>query len=125
MTNRCRQPPQRRGVFLAVLLIAGVCHSAEAVGQIAAGGQISGYLSDEQGAAVPEAAVVAVNTGTPARRTITSSAAGSFRLLNLEPGEYTVSAERQGFARTERLQMVIREGMDTTLARARWCPVRV
>jgi hypothetical protein len=62
-----------------------------------ANGSISGSLVDPQGAAVPDATVVAVNQETNRDVTTTSDSAGQFRLSLLQPGRYRVEISRQGF----------------------------
>src|SRR5262249_53177854 len=44
--------------------------------------------------------------------TAVSEADGSYRLLNLPPGEYTIAAEIQGFAKYSRAGVIVRAGLN-------------
>src|SRR5262249_7699359 len=63
-------------------------------------GTIGGMVRAPHGAAVPGAKVVAKNTATGAETSTTSDPSGLYRLVNLHPGEYTVSAEAKGFKKS-------------------------
>jgi hypothetical protein len=60
-------------------------------------GDISGTVTDTSGAVVKDAKITAVNTGTSETRTVTSSEAGFFRILELPPGNYKITVTAQGF----------------------------
>jgi hypothetical protein len=60
-------------------------------------GDLVGTVTDASGAVVPNATVTAVNAATSARATASTSPSGVYRLANLLPGNYTVSAEAPGF----------------------------
>lgn len=78
--------------LLAVLLLSGAAAQAQNVY-----GVITGRVLDPSGAVVPNASVVAVNTGTAARFPVTSSSDGLFTLPALPVGLYDVSVEAAGF----------------------------
>ena len=61
-------------------------------------GQITGVITDSNGAAVPNAAVKVTNKQTGLERTATSSDDGLYTVVLLPPGSYTVVAESSGFA---------------------------
>jgi hypothetical protein len=65
-------------------------------------GGLAGRVTDPQGAAVPEAAVIVQNLETDAVRTFVTDARGEYLAVDLPPGRYTVRVERQGFAPVER-----------------------
>ena len=54
---------------------------------------VRGRVTDGQGAAVPGAAIVAINTGTSATRRTTTDANGQYVLSALPPGTYNFTAE--------------------------------
>ena len=58
---------------------------------------LSGLVVDESGAVLPDVRVTAVNA-TGLQRQITSDANGAFSMRVLPPGNYSVTAERVGFA---------------------------
>src|SRR5262245_47737919 len=61
-------------------------------------GSISGVISDSSGGGVlPGADVVVVHDGTGLERHAVSDATGFYRVLNLNPGQYRVTASLSGF----------------------------
>ncbi|MEP6924081.1 MAG: TonB-dependent receptor [Pyrinomonadaceae bacterium] len=60
-------------------------------------GQINGTVKDSNEAVIPSATVTARNTGTNAKRTVTTDSAGIYLITNLQPGSYEVAAGKQGF----------------------------
>ena len=64
----------------------------------ATSGQITGVVTDSNGAAVPNAAVKVTNKETGLERAATSSDDGLYTIVLLPPGTYTVVAESSGFA---------------------------
>src|ERR1051325_6217641 len=65
-------------------------------------GDISGTVTDTSGAVVKGATVRAVNTGTSETRNAITSDAGFYRILELPPGNYKVTATLQGFKTSTR-----------------------
>jgi hypothetical protein len=61
---------------------------------------ILGTITDESGAAIPQAAVTVLNVGTQQKRVAQSNALGSYEVPALEVGNYEVTAETPGFQRT-------------------------
>ncbi len=77
---------------LLAVLLALACVPALAQ---STSGTIEGRVTDEQGGALPGATVTLVSkTGS---RTTTTDAEGGYRFLALDPGQYSVTAELQGF----------------------------
>ncbi|HEY1264664.1 MAG TPA: TonB-dependent receptor, partial [Terriglobales bacterium] len=60
-------------------------------------GDISGTVTDTSGAVVKDAKVLAVNTATGEKREGVSSDSGFYRILELPPGTYKLTATAQGF----------------------------
>jgi hypothetical protein len=60
-------------------------------------GQISGFVRDSQGGAIPGAAVRVVNEGTGLERSYTTDASGYFTAPALPPGKYQLFVELAGF----------------------------
>ena len=69
-------------------------------------GDISGTVTDNSGAVVKGAKVVATNTATGETRSAMSSDAGFYRILELPPGNYKVTVTAQGFKTTTRVAEV-------------------
>jgi Carboxypeptidase regulatory-like domain/TonB dependent receptor len=81
------------------LLMALLFAAVPASGQFTA--SIQGSVSDPSGAAVAQAKVNLENVATHVTATTTSDTDGSYRFISLAPGNYKVSVEASGFARTE------------------------
>jgi len=75
----------------------------------------SGTVTDEHGALVTGAEVTAVRATTRAARSVVTDEAGRYRLVELEPGEYTVRVARRGFAAGERAGVVTLAGRHVRL----------
>jgi len=61
-------------------------------------GSIVGSVSDQSGALIPDATITVTNVGTQEVRTGASSANGTYSIPQLNPGRYSVRAERTGFS---------------------------
>jgi hypothetical protein len=60
-------------------------------------GRIVGTVYDQTGAVVPGTRIVVTNTATHISRETVTDASGSYQVLSLPVGNYTVSADRKGF----------------------------
>jgi len=90
--NRC---------VVAAALVVFLGSSAAATAQTGAG-SLRGYITDEQGAAMPGVTVTARSEVLIQPVTAVSDAEGYYRLINLAPGSYEVSADLTGFAAFKR-----------------------
>ncbi len=81
---------------------------------------ISGQVMDQTGALIPGANVIALLTTTNVTRTVVTDAAGRYRLVELAPGAYTVSATSQGFAVAARTGLVAVAGQNVRLDFVLW-----
>jgi len=72
--------------------------SGNAFAQATASGTIQGTVTDQSGAVVTGAQVVAKNKATDLSRTATSSDTGDYRFELLPVGNYTVTVSKSGFA---------------------------
>jgi hypothetical protein len=86
-----------------------------ALGQTSANGSIRGYVRDPTGAVVPEVIVTASSPAAPTSLTAISDRDGYYRILEVPPGDYEVSAERDGFARFVRPGIAARAGLNLTV----------
>src|SRR5215469_1831881 len=93
---------QATRIFAAlVVLLAGIfCISA--AGQSLVSGDITGIVTDQTGAVVPNATVTLRNKATGQTPTATTNSAGIYRFSLLPPGQYIVSASASGFQNAER-----------------------
>lgn len=82
-------------------------------------GSLRGYVRDEQGAALPGASVTATGPELLRPVTVATNAEGYYRLINLPPGTYTLTAELTGFSPFKREGILLRAGatfaVDVTL----------
>lgn len=83
--------------FVSLLIVAFCAIGAMAQSQ-ASSGQISGLVTDSNGAAVANATVKATNKNTGLLREATASGDGLYTIVLLPPGKYTLVAEATGFA---------------------------
>jgi hypothetical protein len=95
-------------VFSTVLLFLGVLLNAQAVNGI------NGTLTDKTGAVIPGAHVTATNAATNVAASAVTSSEGTFTIVGLIPGRYSVAVDSQGFKRAE-LDVVVEVARMTTI----------
>jgi outer membrane receptor protein involved in Fe transport len=106
-------PPAARIGALVVLMLA---FAMAALGQSqATTGNIEGRILDPKEAAVPGATVTATNQGTGLEKTTATDELGTFRLVLLPPGVYTVRASASGFTTAEAKDVTVTVGSRTPL----------
>jgi hypothetical protein len=96
--------------FAAVLMVSTMYGSAWA--QSSAEGTVRGVVHDEQGGVLPGVTMTAASPTVAGASTTISEADGSYRLLNLRPAEYTITAELPGFSKYVRPGVVVRAGLN-------------
>src|SRR5258708_1172124 len=99
-----------------VPLMVAFCMSAASVsGAQIATGNISGTVSDQQGAVLPGATVsiLAKSIGGVPRTTVTD-AGGQFRFLNLDAATYTVTVDLPGFTKQAR-DVIVNTGVNANI----------
>src|SRR3984893_4816299 len=62
------------------------------------GGTLSGTVTDQSGAVIPDTQISIKNTATGVTRTVTTDPAGFYTAPNLLPGTYEITATASGFA---------------------------
>lgn len=99
------------GAFLIGLLML--------IGGPAAWGQaatsLRGNVTDPSGAAIPNASVRLINTGTNATRTETTNAEGEYNFLQVTPGTYRVEVEATGFSNYAQLGLQLQVNVPATV----------
>ena len=88
--------------------------SASAQSQ-AINGSIRGRVSDQSGAAVPDAVVNVTNSSTGFSRSVNSSDAGYYVLPNLPLGTYQVSIRKEGFDRSVHPGVLLEAGKEAVI----------
>jgi outer membrane receptor protein involved in Fe transport len=101
-----------RFCFTALALVAMFALSAMAQSTVT--GAISGTVTNPNKEVVAGATVVAKNNGTNKEATTTTDDNGGFKLVNLEPGTYTVTVNGSGFAPLSNESVVVEVGRSTT-----------
>lgn len=102
-------------VRLPLVIFSILALSTIAFAQSTLTGGISGKVTDPQGASIPNAAVTATNVGTNKEATATSDSDGGFRVVNLDPGTYTIKVAVPGFADFVQEKVVVEVGQITSL----------
>jgi hypothetical protein len=89
------------------VLIAGMVLFSLAPSMMAQTGTISGFVTDPSGAGIPEAKVTATLVQRNVSRTAQTNELGSYVFNAMPPGEYRVEAEKSGFQRVVRSEVVL------------------
>src|SRR5438132_5663096 len=76
---------------------------------------ITGRVMDQNSAVIPGASVSAVLTKTGLARTTSSDGEGRYRLIQLEPGTYTLTFSFMGFATQEKKDLTVVAGQNVQL----------
>ena len=104
-------PPQVVRLALASLVASSAVFAQSTYGTI------SGAITDPSSAVIRAAKVEAVNQETKVARSVVTDDTGGYRLVNLDPGVYTVSATAPGFGKSEQkdVQLLAREELSINL----------
>ena len=98
----------RLSLLLVVVWLAGTDF---AIAQTT-GSSLRGYVKDDQGAVLPGVTVVATSPTMIQSASAVTDETGYYRVINLPPGDYTVSAELQGFAPYKREGILLRAAVN-------------
>lgn len=90
-------------LFMITMLMFPVANSA----QTGSSGQITGNVTDVNGAIVPGATVTVTQIETGAKRTITTNNDGNYSIANVEIGTYRLSVSKTGFKETSVSNVVV------------------
>ncbi|OFW46219.1 MAG: hypothetical protein A3J29_05325 [Acidobacteria bacterium RIFCSPLOWO2_12_FULL_67_14b] len=102
---------QRLFGALAVALFVGVTLAEAQTGD----GSLRGYVRDEQSAVLPGVTVTATSSTLLVPVTGVTDSGGYYRLLNLPPGTYAITAELSGFSTSRREGIIMRAGITLTV----------
>ncbi len=103
-----------RKVFMFLLALSLGWYAANAIAQVSTTGNITGTVTDQNGAAVPGATITV--TGPLGEKTATTDGNGIFRVENLIPGNYNVKVANTGFKTTSVEAVTVQVGKDSALA---------
>ncbi|MBN9658972.1 MAG: TonB-dependent receptor [Acidobacteria bacterium] len=82
-----------RSITLTVMLVIGV--SSVTYGQLTS--QINGTITDGTGAMMPEVGVTVINENTGIRWEVKTNQSGAYLVPLLQPGQYRINVQAQGF----------------------------
>ena len=100
---------------ITTLLLAFLAVSAvPALAQGSTTGTITGTVVDTTGAAIPGATITITDPSTKQTRTAKSSGGGQYVLVDIPPGNYSITAVHDGFAEDEIKSLIVSVGTQTT-----------
>jgi predicted porin len=79
------------------------------------GGSLSGVVTDQTGAALPDVAVTVKNVHTGATQTVTTDSGGRYQASGLPAGRFAIRATKQGFGNETRTGISLAVGQDATV----------
>src|SRR5262249_48355529 len=98
-------------IVCAVLTSLSLLVSLSAVASAQTGsGSLRGYVKDDQGGVLPGVLVTATSPALIQPVSSMTDIEGYYRLINLPPGTYVVTAELAGFATFKREDVLLRAG---------------
>ena len=109
------KPLRKSACALALLLFCLAFGAANAAAQSTTQGAVGGTVKDPQGAVVSNAAVTVRNEETNKEVSATTDDEGRFRVVQLDPGNYTVVISATGFAGFTQQKVIVEVGRVTPL----------
>ncbi len=101
--------------FLSCVLVSAMIWSASPALAQTGDGNLRGYVKDESGAVLPGVSVTATSSELIAPVSSVTDGAGLYRLNNLPPGNYVITAELTGFSIVRREGILVRAGATFTI----------
>jgi hypothetical protein len=96
-------------LFVLLALLAAPAHAQTDFGSI------KGYITDQSGASLPGVTVTVRSSALQGVRTSLTDEEGFYRVLNLPPGGYELTAELAGFSKVVRPAIAIRAGLNVSV----------
>jgi hypothetical protein len=109
MSNYSLNLLSRKSASCLALLLLSLLLPAITFGQSSTA-ELTGIVTDEQGAPIPEAQVMVRNTDTGEARQFSTDGTGSYVVTQLIPGTYQVTVEKGGFRRFVRSGLILQIG---------------
>jgi len=100
--------------YIPLLLLTALLMALSMFAQVNTG-QINGTLTDPSGAVVVGATVTATEPDTGLTRSTVTNSSGSYAIVSLPPGRYTIRTEAKGFASVEQKNIELIVGQSLTL----------
>src|SRR5208337_5033418 len=76
---------------------------------------LNGTVRDASGAVIPDAAITLTNTKTGFKQITASNSTGNYTLVNISPGNYTVTVTKEGFSTAKEEEFVLSVNQTATL----------
>lgn len=95
-----------KGLIL-LLLLTILLSPIESFAQTVTSGQITGNVTDQNGAVVPDATITVTQIETGAKRTLSTNEDGNYTLANLAVGTYKVAVTKSGFKETAIANVIV------------------
>jgi len=89
----------RFALLLGILLIALIFFTGVPAAWGQAATSLRGSVTDPSSAAIPNATIHLINTGTNTDRTATTDAQGEYTFAQVAPGAYRLEVEANGFSK--------------------------
>ncbi|CAN5222248.1 TonB-dependent receptor [soil metagenome] len=105
----------RPTLALALLVCGLIFGTSASLAQSTTDGAIGGVVKDPQDAVVANAAVTVLTEGTNRESAATTDDEGRFRVVQLQPGNYTVTVNQTGFATFTQQNVVVEVGRVTSI----------
>ena len=96
-THRAAIAPAKITFALILALLMGTAFTGNLKAQSIISGDIVGGVTDQSGAAVPNATVTITSKATGETHAATTNSSGSYRVPLLKPGDYTILITAPGF----------------------------
>ena len=103
----------KRFLFLALLI--SLLNAGAARAQSSSGGTVRGVVKDEQDLPLPGVTINATSAAAPRGRTTVSESDGTYRLVDLPPGTWTIVAELSGFNKATVPGVEVRAGLNLAI----------
>ena len=108
-------PKKMRGVLPMFVAFGVIVLASGRIYPQVVGGTLSGTVTDQSGAVIPNGQVSIKNVATGIMRDVTTDAAGFYMAPNLIPGAYEVTASAAGFATEVRTGITLTVGAQQVL----------
>src|SRR6266850_2233706 len=115
---------KRHRLECLLVIVAALTFNVAANGQSITG-SVSGTVTDSSGGIIPGAAVTLSSDKTREIRTATTNSEGRFSFAALQPGEYSIKIERQGFQTLEQKGAVLSANESLALGELKLQPGQV
>src|ERR1700738_532193 len=97
---------------ITALVLVAMC-ALSAMAQSTVTGAINGTVTNPNKEVITGATITAKNNGTNKEATATTDDNGTYKIVNLEPGTYTVTVNGSGFAPFSNENVVVEVGRST------------